>query len=185
MRSAVFFERDGILNLVGVASQRQSGPTALADFHLNPQAEEPLRQLKSAGYLLLATTNQPGLSQGSQSRRELDLMHGQLEKAFRLDGVLLCPHAGADDCPCRRPKAGLLMEAAFKWHLDLERSFVISDKWQDAQAAHIAGCTSILIKSPWIGSGHHDFVVPDIAAAVGKILQMKPCAIVRSTCGAA
>jgi D-glycero-D-manno-heptose 1,7-bisphosphate phosphatase len=184
MRSAVFFERDGILNLARVVEQRQIVPTALADFHLNPQAEEPLRQLKTAGYLLLATTNQPGLSGGSQSRRELDLMHGQLERAFRLDGVLLCPHAGVDDCPCRKPKAGLLMEAAFQWHLDLERSFVISDKWQDAQAAHIAGCTSILIKSPWIGSGHRDFIVPDIAAAVGKILQMQPSAIVRSTCSA-
>ena len=77
------------------------------------------------------------------------------------------------------------MEAAFKWHLDLERSFVISDKWQDAKAAHIAGCTSILIKSPWIGSGHIDFVVPNIAAAVGKILDLQPSAIVRSTCSAA
>jgi histidinol-phosphate phosphatase family protein len=127
---------------------------------LNPQAEEPLRHLRRAGYLLLATTNQPGLSHGSQSRRELDLMHGQLERAFRLDGVLLCPHAAADDCPCRKPKAGLILEAAFKWHLDLDRSFVISDKWQDAQAAHIAGCTSILIRSPWTGSGHRDFIVP-------------------------
>lgn len=185
MRSAVFFERDGILNLARVANQRQIEPTALADFQLNPQAEEPLRQLKTAGYILLATTNQPGLSQGSQCRRELDLMHGQLERAFRLDGVLLCPHAGVDDCPCRKPKAGLIMEAAYKWHLDLERSFVISNKWQDAQAAHIAGCTSILIKSPWIGSGHHDFVVPDLAAAVGKILQIQPSALVRSTCNAA
>jgi D-glycero-D-manno-heptose 1,7-bisphosphate phosphatase len=184
MRSAVFFERDGVLNLVGNGKPRPVAPTALADFKLNPQAEEPLRQLKTAGYLLLATTNQPGLSQGSQSRHELDLMHDQLVKAFRLDGVLLCPHAGSDDCPCRKPKAGLLLEAAFKWHLDLERSFVISDKWQDAQAAHIAGCTSILIRSPWMGSGHHDFVVSDIAAAVSKILRMQPSALVRSTCSA-
>ena len=185
MRSAVFFERDGILNLAGGTVQRQVAPMVLADFHVNPAAEKPLRLLKEAGYILLATTNQPGLSQGSQSRRELDLMHAQLERAFRLDGVLLCPHAAVDDCPCRKPKAGLLMEAAFKWHLDLERSFVISDKWQDAQAAHIAGCTSILIRSPWIGSGHRDFIVADIAAAVGKILQMQPSAIVRSTCSAA
>ena len=185
MRSAVFFERDGILNLVRVSKQQQIVPTTLADFHLNPNAEEPLRQLKAAGYILLATTNQPGLSLGSQSRRELDLMHERLQKAFRLDGVLLCPHAGADDCPCRKPKAGLIMEAAFKWHVDLERSFIISDKWQDAQAAHIAGCTSILIKSPWNGSGHHDFVVPDIAAAASKILQVQPSAIVRSACSAA
>jgi hypothetical protein len=54
----------------------------------------------------------------------------------------------------------------------LERSFVISDKWQDAQAAHVSGCTSVLIKSPWNGSGHHDFVVSDLPGAVKKVLQL-------------
>jgi histidinol phosphatase-like enzyme len=67
----------------------------------------------------------------------------------------------------------LLTEAAFKWHLDLESSYVISDKWQDAQAAHVAGCTSILVQSPWNGKGHHDFVVPDVPGALNKVLQLQ------------
>jgi histidinol phosphatase-like enzyme len=64
------------------------------------------------------------------------------------------------------------MEAAFKWSLDLDQSFVISDKWQDAKAAQIAGCTSVLVRSPWIGDDHHDFLVDDIQSAVQKILQL-------------
>jgi hypothetical protein len=49
---------------------------------------------------------------------------------------------------------------------------VISDKWQDAEAARTTGCTSLLIKSPWVGSGHHDFVLPDLTTVVDKILQL-------------
>ena len=173
MRSAVFFERDGVLNVVPTGPRCQVTPLTLKEFQANSAAEEPLRQLKSAGFLLLAATNQPGLSRGYQSRRELDLMHGMLRQRLGLSDILVCPHDEMDACPCRKPKAGLLIEAAFKWHVDLERSFVISDKWQDAQAAHITGCTSVLIRSPWNGSGHHDFIVSDLPAAVKKVLQLR------------
>lgn len=172
MKSGVFFERDGILNLAQVERQHQISPLRLEDFHLNLDAVEPLRELKAAGFVVLVTTNQPGLSRGYQSRRELDLMHATLREQFTIDDILVCPHDEMDLCPCRKPRAGLLTEAAFKWHLDLERSFVISDKWQDAHAAHIAGCASLLVKSPFNGSGHHDFVLPDLHSAVAKVLQL-------------
>ena len=59
--------------------------------------------LKSAGFLLIATTNQPGLSLETLSRRELDRMHEKLRRCFPLDDILVCPHAQMDDCPCRKP----------------------------------------------------------------------------------
>ena len=99
-------------------------------------------------------------------------MHDVLRRVFPLDDILLCPHDETDRCPCRKPKPGLLIESAFKWHLHLDRSFVISDKWQDAEAARTAGCTSLLVKSPWVGPVHHDFILPDLAAVVAKILQL-------------
>jgi D-glycero-D-manno-heptose 1,7-bisphosphate phosphatase len=136
------------------------------------EARGLLQKLKAAGFLLIVTTNQPGLSRGYQSRRELDLMHERLRRTFPLDDILVCAHDETDRCPCRKPKPGLLIEAAFKWHLDLDHSLVISDKWQDAEAARSTGCTSLLIKSPWVGSGHHDFVLPDLTTVVDKILQL-------------
>lgn len=170
MKSAVFFERDGILNHAGVERNHQVSPLTLEQFKVNEDAVEPLRKLKAAGFLLIATTNQPGLSRGYQSRRELDLMHGILRRRFPLDDLLLCAHDETDRCPCRRPKAGLLLEAAFKWHLDLERSYVVSDKWQDAHAAHVVGATSFVLRSPWLGTSHHDFVVDSLAEMVDRIL---------------
>ena len=173
MKQGVFIERDGILNQVRVEGQHQVGPLTLEELRINKAAVPLLTKLKMSGLLLIATTNQPGLSRGYQNRRELDRMHDLLRKTFVLDDMLVCPHDETDRCPCRKPKPGLLVEAAFKWHLDLDRSFVISDKWQDAEAARTAGCTSLLVHSPWVRTVHRDFVLPDLEAIVEKILRLK------------
>ncbi|MEW6306050.1 MAG: HAD-IIIA family hydrolase [Verrucomicrobiota bacterium] len=172
MRLAVFLERDGLLNHVRVERNQPVVPLTVEEFQINNEAVEPLKELKAAGFLLIATTNQPGVSRGYLPRRELDLMHFQLKRAFPLDDILVCPHDAGDRCPCRKPQPGLLQEASFKWHLDLDHSFVISDKWQDAAAAQAEGCTSLLIKSPWNGNGHYDFLMPSLKAAVAKILRL-------------
>ncbi|HOS76331.1 MAG TPA: HAD family hydrolase, partial [Verrucomicrobiota bacterium] len=121
MKPGVFIERDGILNRVRIERRHQVSPLTLEDFQVNQEAAPLLRQLKAAGLLLIATTNQPGLSRGDQSRRELDRMHDLLRRVFPLDDILVCPHEAADQCPCRKPKPGLLLEAAFKWQVDLDQ----------------------------------------------------------------
>ena len=173
MKRAVFIERDGVLNEVRSGPKNQIGPLSLEEFKIKKEAELALGKLKKAGFILIVTTNQPGLSRGYQSRRELDRMHDMLRRCFPLDDLMVCPHDESDHCPCRKPRPGLLIEAAFKWHLNLEQSFVISDKWQDAEAARTAGCTSLLIESPWVGKVHHDFVLPSIDAIAEKILGLK------------
>ena len=144
------------------------------DFKVVSAAADPLKKLKAVGFVIIATTNQPGLSRGYQSRRELDRMHDMLRRDIPLDDIMVCPHDEADHCPCRKPRAGLLIEAAFKWHLNLDLSFVVSDKWQDAEAARTAGCTSLILKSPWNGQVHRDFLLTDFGAAVDKILRLQP-----------
>jgi D-glycero-D-manno-heptose 1,7-bisphosphate phosphatase len=174
MKQGIFFERDGILNLARVERLHQVSPLTLEDFRVNEAITPLLGKLKAAGFLLIATTNQPGLSRGYQSRRELDRMHDLLRRKLPLHDILVCPHDETDRCPCRKPKPGLLVEAGFTWHLDLDRSFVVSDKWQDAEAARAAGCTSMLMQSAWIGTVHRDFVLPSLEAITDKILQFRP-----------
>jgi D-glycero-D-manno-heptose 1,7-bisphosphate phosphatase len=176
MKSGVFFERDGVLNLAP-QRPRQLTPLTVEDFRINESAIEPLAQLRAAGFLLLVTTNQPGLSRGYQCRRELDRMHALLRAHFPIDDILICPHDEMDHCPCRKPKAGLLTEAAFKWRLDLDRCFVVSEKWQDAQAAQLVGATSMLLRSPSNGNGHHDFVVNDLSEAASRIIHLSQPAV--------
>ena len=108
MSIGVFIERDGVLNRARVERHHQVSPLTLDEFRVNRPALPLLRELKAAGLVLIGTTNQPGLSRGYQSRRELDRMHELLRRFFPLDDILVCPHDETDDCPCRKPKPGLL-----------------------------------------------------------------------------
>ncbi len=171
MKGAVFFERDGILNLCAEVGGHQVPPRSLDEFRVNPAAGPLIRELKSAGFVVIGTTVQPGVARGDFTRNEMDLMHRVLRHQLPLDDLF---HCCSDDPthPCYKPEPGLFVEAAFKWGVDLDRSFVISDKWADARAAHVVGCTSVMVASPWVGDDHHDFVVPDLESAVRKVLQL-------------
>jgi D-glycero-D-manno-heptose 1,7-bisphosphate phosphatase len=144
MRIAVFLERDGVLNNPG----SKAAPRTAREFEVNHDVIEPLRILKDAGFLL-----------NLRFRRDLPL-----------DDILVCPHEESDSCPCRKPSPGLFQEASFKWHIDLDRSYVISDKWQDSEAARQVGCVSLLLDSPTCGTGHHDYILPDIESAFERIV---------------
>ena len=172
MKAAVFIERDGVLNEVRVERQHAVSPLTLEEFHVNREVVPLLQKLKAAGLLLMATTNQPGLSRGYQSRREWTGC-AALRATFALDDILVCPHDETDSCSCRHPKPGLLAEAAFKWRLSLDHCFVISDKWQDAEAARAVNCTSLLLQSPRNGTVRHDLVLPDLGAIVEKLLRLR------------
>ena len=170
MKIAVFIERDTLLRLATHGGQQKS-PSTLAEFKIDESLCPALQRLKSAGFVLISTSNQPGLSQGSLSRRDLDHMHDRLRATLPVDDILTCPHDEEDDCPCRKPRAGLFQEAAFKHHLLLGQSYVISHRWQDAEAARLIGSTSLLLESPWLGRGHHDLIVRDFETAVEKVLE--------------
>jgi D-glycero-D-manno-heptose 1,7-bisphosphate phosphatase len=171
MRAAIFLERDGILNKEGSEGNYPIAPMMENQFEPNLEAVEPLNQLKAAGFLLIVTTNQPLLSSGRLGRQQMDRMHARLRQVFPLDDIFVCPHDASDFCPCRKPRPGLFTEAAFKHHIDLDKSFVVSNKWQDAEAARNIGCTSLLIQSPWIGQGHHDVVLPHLQSITERVLR--------------
>jgi len=173
MKSAIFIERDGILNQTATVRQGPSVPLTFQEFQIMDSAVPVFQKLKSSGFLLIVTTNQPGLSNGSLNRREMDRMHDVLSKRFPVDDILVCPHDSDDDCACRKPGTGLFTEAAFKHHLDLERCYVVSDKWQDARAARHIGAVSLLLESPWVGNGHKDLVLPTLPDIASKILKLE------------
>lgn len=169
----MFIERDGLLNEAQDGPTGKVSPRVFEDFRIKEEAIPLVKRLKAAGLVVIVTTNQPGLSLGKLLRRELDRMHDQLRKAFDPEDIMVCPHDEDHPCFCRHPKPGLLVEAGFKWRLNLDHCYVISDKWQDAEAARAVGCSSLLVTSPWIGRVHRDFVGPDFTSVVEKVLQMQ------------
>ena len=102
-----------------------------------------------------------------------------------LDEVCVCPHDDADACACRKPKPGLLLDAAKRWKIDLAKSFMIGDRWRDIEAGQAAGCRTVFVDygyaerrpdAPDIVAPSLAAVVPDIIAALERTKSMAPSA---------
>jgi D-glycero-D-manno-heptose 1,7-bisphosphate phosphatase len=142
---AVFLDRDGVLNRAIVRNGKPYPPATAAEMELQPDAERSLIQLKKDGFLLLVVTNQPDVARGTQTTGEVEAIHERIRSALPVDEFLVCYHDDSDGCECRKPKPGLLLEAAQRYGLDLKYCFLIGDRWRDIDAAHAAGCPAVWI----------------------------------------
>lgn len=156
-QKAIFLDRDGTINVY------KGFLTKPEDFELIPGVAEAIRQINHSGYLAVVVSNQPVIARGDCSFDELRTIHNKMEtllgkeKAF-IDAIYYCPHHpdkgfGGErpeykfDCDCRKPKPGLLLQAAEEWNIELAASYMIGDSDRDIEAGQAAGCKqSILIE---------------------------------------
>jgi D-glycero-D-manno-heptose 1,7-bisphosphate phosphatase len=144
-RRAVFLDRDGVINRPVIRDGVPCPPATVAETVLIDDADTDLARLKQAGFLLLVVTNQPDVRRGTTSRQDVLAINESLAGRLPLDDFFVCYHDDADDCACRKPRPGLLLEAAVKHRIDLANSFLIGDRWRDVAAGAAAGCRTILI----------------------------------------
>jgi D-glycero-D-manno-heptose 1,7-bisphosphate phosphatase len=142
---AVFLDRDGVLNAPEIRNGRTYAPTSIDAFRILPGAIEAVQKLHDAGYFTIVVTNQPDLTTGKVDAQTVAAFHQCLQAAMPLDDIMICPHVNEDNCECRKPKPGLLIQAAEKHEIDLAQSFLVGDLWRDIDAAHAAGCTSYFV----------------------------------------
>ena len=149
-QKAVFLDRDGTIN------ETNGFLTDINDFELIEGAAEAIKQINKSGYLAVVVTNQPVIARGECSFEQLQEIHNKMETflgregAF-IDGLFLCPHhtdRGFEgerieykiDCECRKPKAGLFVQAQKALNIDLSQSYMVGDSAIDIKAAENAGC---------------------------------------------
>jgi D-glycero-D-manno-heptose 1,7-bisphosphate phosphatase len=85
---------------------------------------------------------------------------------------MACYHDDVDECLCRKPKPGLLLDAARRLDLDLGRGFMIGDRWRDVGAGRAAGCTTILLRRSYSGDREEpDFVAASLPKAAAIVLR--------------
>ena len=145
LRGAVFLDRDGTINRSEVRNGRPYAPVRFVDFEILPDAAEAVARFHAAGYPVIVVTNQPDLSSGKQTQAVLDAMHDRLRAELPVDDIFICPHTEEAACDCRKPKPGLILEAARKWEVDLNHSIMIGDRWRDVEAGRAAGCMTVFI----------------------------------------
>lgn len=159
-QKAVFLDRDGTIN-------RYAGYlTNPEDFELLPGVAEAIRKINLSGYLAIVVTNQPSIARGELTFEGLDEIHRKMEtllgqQGAYVDHIYFCPHHPDKgfpgevpslkiDCGCRKPKPGMLLQAAEDFNIDLSSSWMIGDDERDVGAGKNAGCHTALI-------GHQDF----------------------------
>ena len=145
---AVFLDRDGVINRPVVRAGRPYPPANLDEFEILPGVREACRLLKKLGFLLVVATNQPDVGRGTLAREAVETIHRWLLQQLPIDRVMTCFHGGAahgDPCECRKPRPGMLFQAAEVLEIDLAKSFMIGDRWRDVDCGFNAGCKTILI----------------------------------------
>jgi D-glycero-D-manno-heptose 1,7-bisphosphate phosphatase len=169
--SAVFLDRDGVINRGVVKDGQPFAPFSLAEFQILPGVPEALATLRAAGYLLIVTTNQPDVARGHASRAAVDAIHAFMLTKLPLDDIRVCFHDDGDRCACRKPLPGMIYAAAVEREVQLSKSFMIGDRWRDIGSGKAAGCTTILVnRFPEEKQIAPDFELPDLPAAARWIL---------------
>jgi D-glycero-D-manno-heptose 1,7-bisphosphate phosphatase len=169
---AVFLDRDGVLVRTPVIDGKPRSIGRVEDLELEDGAAEACSALRDAGLLLVVVTNQPDIARGKLTREAVDAIHVRLGQLLALDEIRVCPHDDADACACRKPKPGMLVDAAREHGIALERSFLVGDRWRDVGAGRSAGCACVLLDREYSEPMpvRPDVVVRDLGEAVAWIL---------------
>lgn len=181
MFPAIFLDRDGVL-----IENRTNYVRDWSDVQIFPESIQALSNPKLRNYKIVIVTNQSGIGRGIIPIKTAIRINNRLvnlirDQSGRLDGAYLCPHSPDAECNCRKPKPGLLLQAANELSLNLERSWMIGDAWSDLQAGQAAGVQGTIIVKTGRGeaqlstplpNGVTDFqVCDDLSHALETILE--------------
>ncbi len=161
-RKAVFFDKDGVVNEAVdrgerfVGGEPSSSPTrtrftapwTLSEVRLLPGIWEVVHAVHERGYLAIVATNQPDVGYGFMKQSDLDAILAQVRE-LGFDDMFVCPHGRNDGCLCKKPKPGMLLDAAKKWNIDLAGSFMVGDSASDIGAARAVGVRGVLLNWPY------------------------------------
>ena len=182
---AVFLDRDGTIN------EQMGYINHISRFVLLPGVIQAIRRLNSLQVPVVVVTNQSGLARGYFPESLLQTVHEEMRRQLQaegahVDGIYVCPHhpeARQDrfrqNCTCRKPKTGLLEQAAAELKLDLSRSYMVGDRWSDLRCGAAAGTATVLVRTGY-GRGEElyigpqetlqpDYVADDLLAATAWI----------------
>ena len=145
LNRAVFVDRDGVLNHAPTRDGKPLSPESVEEFELLAGVPESVRRLRAAGFRVIVATNQPDVGRGRVGREVVEAMHARLRDLTDVDDIRVCYHDDAARCVCRKPQPGLLLDAARDWSIDLERSFMVGDRWRDIEAGEAVGARTVFV----------------------------------------
>ncbi len=172
---AVFLDRDGVLNRSLVKGGKPYAPLNRQEFSLLDNVKQACQLLTENGFLLVGVTNQPEIARGHIDWRTINEMHDFLIAELGLVEVRVCPHDDCDKCACRKPRPGMILDAAALYEVDLSSSFMVGDRWKDIDAGVSAGCRTVFVDHGYDEPrpACPDFTCADLFQATAWILALK------------
>jgi len=145
MNKAVFLDRDGVIN----RKLENDYVKSWDEFQFLPGVIEAIKAINEKGSLVIVVTNQRGIAKGLMTVKDLGEIHQRMLKELkkhgaRIDDIFYCPHDISDNCNCRKPKPGMLIQAQRKWDINFAQSYIIGDSNSDIEAGQRVGCRGIL-----------------------------------------
>lgn len=161
MSRMIILDRDGVINL-----DSDNYIKTPDEWIPIPSSLEAIKRLKKAGYLVTVATNQSGVSRGLFSEDDLAAIHDKMERMLaargvNIDGVFYCPHGPQDNCICRKPKPGLLIQIARKFDINLSDTPFVGDSIGDIKAAGLANAKPVLVRT-----GNGEYVMQNYPEAI-------------------
>jgi len=145
MNKAVFLDRDGVIN----RKLENDYVKKWDEFCFLPGVFSAIEAIREKGYLVIVVTNQRGIAKGLMTEEDLEEIHRKMQKELKkhraqVDDIFYCPHDISDNCNCRKPEPGMLIQAQKKWDIDFAQSFIIGDSESDIEAGRRVGVRGIL-----------------------------------------
>ncbi|MGM8215931.1 D-glycero-alpha-D-manno-heptose-1,7-bisphosphate 7-phosphatase [Bacillaceae bacterium W0354] len=148
MNKAIFLDRDGVIN--EVKSKRVHFVNKPEQFYFIDGVAEAIKSLNDAGYDVFVVTNQGGVGLGYMTEEMLESIHDKMVRDLEEHGAIIkdvraCIHKPHDNCPCRKPKPGMLHDLIETYDIDIEKSYMIGDREPDIEAGVAAGVKSLMV----------------------------------------
>jgi D-glycero-D-manno-heptose 1,7-bisphosphate phosphatase len=143
----IAIDRDGVIN--------EDSPAYIKtpdEWHPIPGSLEAIAKLNHAGFKVVVATNQSGVARKLFTSQTLENIHQKMRQDLakvrgHLDGIFVCPHGPDANCPCRKPKPGLLLQIISQFQINPKEMLAIGDSMRDVLAARAAGCKAVLVKT--------------------------------------
>lgn len=147
MAKLIVLDRDGVINYDSDAYIKTPD-----EWIPIPESLPAIALLKNAGHKVVIATNQSGIGRKLFDLETLNRIHLKMiemlaDLGIALDAIFFCPHTPDDQCECRKPKPGLLLQVADRFAWDVNTIISVGDSWRDLQAANAAGAKSVLVKT--------------------------------------
>jgi histidinol-phosphate phosphatase family protein len=143
---AIFLDRDGVIN-----KNRDDYVKSTKELEIFSNIGKEILKLKMKGFLIIVITNQSVINREIITITELEEIHSTIQKFLMksktsIDKFYFCPHRPDENCDCRKPKPGLILQAINEFSIDVSKSWMVGDSKTDIQAGEKAGCKTIFLK---------------------------------------